>query len=124
MADTGIFATTAEVQRKVGASANTTANTEAYINQFMTEAESYINVVTGTNWTDEYSALNVDVKGILKMAASNLAAIWVLNYDYDSFGNTRHVEDRINTLWRTFMLAVKALTIKGRTAWMIAGATN
>ena len=36
MADTGIFATTAEVQRKVGANASSTANVEAYINDFMT----------------------------------------------------------------------------------------
>ena len=40
MADTGIFATTAEVQRKVGANASTTANVEAFINQYMTEAEA------------------------------------------------------------------------------------
>ena len=37
MADTGIFATTAEVQRKVNANASSTSNVEAYINQFMTE---------------------------------------------------------------------------------------
>jgi len=55
MADTGIFATTAEVQRKVGANASTTSNVEAYINQYMTEAESYINTVTGVNYSDSYS---------------------------------------------------------------------
>src|SRR3990167_2959767 len=100
MVDTGIFATTAEVQRKVGANASATSNVEAYINQFMTEAESYINVVTGFNWSDTYSSENVDVKQILKEAASNLAAIYVLNYDYNSASVTRlEMEDRINVLW-------------------------
>lgn len=100
MADTGIFATTAEVQRKVGANASATSNVEAYINQFMTEAESYINVVSGYNWSDNYSALNVDVKGILKMAASNIAAVMVLNYD-PSVVSAREFESRIDvmTFW-------------------------
>jgi hypothetical protein len=86
MVDTGIFATTAEVSRKAGANASSTSNTEAYINDFMTQAESTINVMTRYNWSDAYTSLNVDVKGILKEAASNLAAIYVLNYDLDAIG--------------------------------------
>ena len=64
MADTGIFATTAEVQRHVGANASATSNVEAYINQFMTEAESFINAFTRYNWSDAFASLNVDVRGI------------------------------------------------------------
>ena len=97
MADTGIFATTAEVSRKVGANASATSNVEAYINQFMTEIESYINCVTCYNWSDAYSDLNVDVKGILKMAASCMAAIMVLNYDQTDI-NSREFETRIDIL--------------------------
>ena len=86
MADTGIFATTAEVQRKVNTNASSTANVEAYINQFMTEAESLINVLTTKNWSDAYSGLNVDVKGLLKMAASEYAAWMVEQFDIDAIG--------------------------------------
>ncbi len=81
MVDTGIFATTAEVQRKVGANVSATSNIEAYINDYMTQAESWINCAVGYNFSDNYAALNVDVKGILKECASNLAAIYVINYD-------------------------------------------
>lgn len=81
MVDTGIFATTAEVQRKVGANASATSNVEAYINDFMAQAESFINVIVGFNFSDVYSNLNADVKAILKEISSNLAAIYVLNYD-------------------------------------------
>ena len=84
MADTGIFATTAEVQRKAGANANTTANVEAYINDFMTQAESKINVLSQYNWSDAYSGLNADVKGILKEAASNLAAMYVIRFEAET----------------------------------------
>lgn len=109
MADTGIFATTAEVQRKVGANASTTSNVEAYINQYMTEAESYINVLTRKNWSDVYSALNADVKGILKEAASNLAAIYVIIYDMSGFNSTRIAENRVNVLWSRFIQCCKVL---------------
>ena len=97
MADTGIFATTAEVQRKVGANASTTSNVEAYINQFMTEAESLINVFTGNNWSDSYATLNDDARGILKEISSNLAAIDVLNYDPSGMPQSEF-QDRINVL--------------------------
>lgn len=98
MADTGIFATTAEVQRKVGANASSTSNTEAYINQFMTEAESYINTLTRYNWSDVYTTLNVDVKGLLKRAASALAAMAVISYDMSGFFILSEAQTRLNFL--------------------------
>ena len=37
MADTGIFATTAEVQRKAGNGASATSKAEAYVNDYKTQ---------------------------------------------------------------------------------------
>jgi len=108
MADEGIFATTAEVQRKVGANASATANVEAYINQFMTEAESEINAMTRFNWSDAYAALNDDVKGLLKLAASNLAAIHVLNFDPSKIPH-REFENRITVLSDGYTTALSLL---------------
>jgi hypothetical protein len=99
MADTGIFATTAEVQRKIPIGASATANTEAYINQYISEAESFINSTTRYNWSDVYTSLNVDVKGILKMCASNLAAIYVINYDMREFPSLSYAQTHLNILW-------------------------
>lgn len=98
MVDSGIFATTAEVQRKAGANASSTSNVEAYINDFMTQAESTINAVTRFNWSDNYSGLNADVKGILKEAASNLAAIYVIQYDMSGFASRAEAESMITVL--------------------------
>jgi hypothetical protein len=98
MADTGIFATTAEVQRKAGANASTTSNVEAYINDFMTQAESLINSVCRFNYSDNYAALDADVKGLLKEVASNLAAIYVIQYDMSGFTSRIEAEDMINVL--------------------------
>ena len=98
MADTGIFATTAEVARKAGAGASATAVAEAYVNDFMTQAESAINVAVRFNFSDAYSGLNADVKGLLKSVASDLAAIYAISYDMSGFTSRVEAESMINVL--------------------------
>ena len=98
MASEGIFATTAEVSRKAGANASATSNSETYINDFMTQVESYINAYTRVNYSDSYSGLDVDVKGLLKEVASNLAAIYVIQYDMSGFTSRSEAESMIDTL--------------------------
>lgn len=108
MVDTGIFATTAEVIRKCGANASAVSATEAYINDFMTQAESMINTETQFNWSDNYSALDVDVKGLLKMAASAKAAMLVINYDMTGF-SARERETMLDILKDEYNMAIKLL---------------
>ncbi len=98
MVDTGIFATTEEVKRKAGSGASTTSATELYINDFMAQVESLINVICRYNFSDAYAGLNVDVKGILKETASNLAAIYVIQYDMSGYTSRIDAEDSINIL--------------------------
>lgn len=98
MADTGIFATTVEVQRKAGQGASVTSSHEGYINQFMTEAESEINSTIRYNFSDTYATLNADTRGILKSVASNLAAIYVIQYDMSGYESRIEAEDMINIL--------------------------
>ena len=117
--DTGIFATTAEVQRKVHVNASATSNVEAYINQFMTEVESLINVITTRNWSDDYGTLDVDVKGILKMAASEMAALMVEAYDLDAIGRSTSIASANSHLHR-FNMAIKELKIKNSQDFMDA----
>ncbi len=111
MVDEGLFATTAEVQRKVGANVSATSNVEAFINQYMTEAESLINWTTNNNWSDDFTALNVDVKGLLKMAASAKAAMMVINYDTAGM-QSRESAQRLNVLRDEWSLAIKELKVK------------
>lgn len=109
MVDSGIFATTAEVSRKAGTNASSTSNVEAYINDFMTQVESYINTVTRHNWSDAYSGLNADVKGLLKLAASNLAAIYVIQFDMSGFTSLAEAESMITILRDQATLALSLL---------------
>ena len=112
MADTGIFATTAEVERKAGAGASATSKAEAYVNDYMTQVESFINCVTRFNWSDNYDSLNVDVKGILKMVASDLAAIYVIQYDMSGFASRIAAEDQINVLRDSAVRGLGLLRLK------------
>jgi hypothetical protein len=98
MADTGIFATTAEVGYKAGSGASATSKAEAYVNNFMTQVEAEINSTCRFNFSDVYTALNVDTKGVLKEIASNMAAIYVIIYDMSGYASRIEAEDLINVL--------------------------
>lgn len=121
MTDTGIFATTAEVQRHVPVGASSTANVEAYINQFIAEAENLINVTSLHNWSDDYSGLDADVKSILKLAAASWAAIQVIKYDFRGFPTLNYALSHINTLLHNFNTAMKELENKSKTNKFITG---
>jgi len=96
MADTGIFATTAEVLRKAGSGASATSSAEAYVNDFMTQVESEINATCRFNFSDAYSSLNADTRGLLKQCASSMAAIYVIMYDMSGYSSRIEAEDLIN----------------------------
>ena len=115
MVDTGIFATTAEVIRKAGANASSVSATEAYINDYITQAESYINAVTRINYSDSYSSLNVDKKAILKEAASNIAAMYVIEYDMSGFASLAEAQTMLNVLWDRAEKAINLLKEKPHT---------
>jgi len=121
MADTGIFATTAEVGYKAGANCSATSKAEAYVNSFMTQVESFINAATRKNWSDAYSGLNVDVKGILKECASDLAAIYVIQFDMSGFTSRGEAELMINVLYQRAMDCIEILKDKA-TESFVAGA--
>ena len=119
IADTGIFATTAEVSRKAGANASATANVEAYINDFMTQVESQINCAVRYNFSDAYSSLNADVRGILKEIASNLAAIYVIQFDMSGFTSRVEAEDMVNILRDAALRGISILRDKKVEEFMI-----
>ncbi len=98
MAYTGIFASLLDVSYKAGHGASATSKAEAFVNSFMFQAESHINSMIRYNFSDNYAALNDDVKGVLNDAASNLAAIYVISYDFSGFTSRTEAEDMINVL--------------------------
>lgn len=84
----------------------------------MYQAESYINVVSGYNWTDAYATLDNDVKCILKEAASNIAAIYVLNYDLSGI-SLAEAQTRIDVLRDQALKCIELLKDRARTDFVI-----
>lgn len=99
MADTGIFATTAQIGYKAGAGKSSTSSAEAYTNFYIGQAESFINAWCNYNYSDAYAALNADKKYLLQEAASNIAAMYVINYDLSGFPSLAAAQTMLNVLW-------------------------
>jgi len=98
MADTGIFCSGGTVIRKAGAGAAATGISEVYTNDFISQAESLINVMCRENYSDKYATLNSDVKGVLTEVASDLAAIYSIQYNMAGYTSRVEAEDMINIL--------------------------
>jgi len=98
MADTGIFCTTAEVGYKAGAGASDISTGSDYVNSYVAQAESFINAATRFNFSDQYTSLNNDTKGVLKQVASDLAAIYCIQYDMSGYSSRIEAEDMVNIL--------------------------
>lgn len=108
MADDGIFCTNAEIIQKAGLNANATAIAIGFTDVIVVQVESQINVDSEYNWSDNYAALNADVQKILTLAASNLAAIYIINYDPNSW-TLETANFKLNILWTGYFEAVKLL---------------
>lgn len=98
MAHTGIFATSDEIIVKAGENVSATGATEARINDLCKQAESYLNLVSRYNWSDNFATLNEDVKGILAEAESNLVAIYLISFDISRYNTRVEAEDMLTIL--------------------------
>ena len=105
------YAVQVEAVRKAGAQANATAVSAAYTLAWGEQAEGVINTLTNKNWSALYAGLHVDANytsGILVDAASNLVAIYILNYDLSSYPS-RTAETMLDILWSGFWRDIKIL---------------
>ena len=112
MAHTGIFATALQCQYKAGVNASTTAIAEAYINAFCTAAESIINVKTRKNWSDAYSGLNADVKGILMDAEASYVGMNIISADMSGYTSSQEAATMLNFLRDCFVRDIEILSDK------------
>ena len=101
MADTGIYATTQEIQDKAGNGASTTSKAEAFTNRYVAQAESTINCTARKIFAADnsaFTALPDTTKKILSQIASDLEAIYVIEFDMSGFTSRVEAEDMINIL--------------------------
>jgi hypothetical protein len=128
MAWTGIYvATIAEFQYKCGSKCSATSKAEAYGNSFVQQAESTINIlcrkVFAAN-TSAFTALPSTTKYLLTAAASDLAAIYAIQYDLSGFTSRGEAEDMIVVLRDDFLRCISILRDKKMQDFLMTGVEN
>lgn len=96
------------VKLKAGANRNSSL-TNADYEQAITQAESYINVVTRNNYTDSYAALNADVQKILEDACSSHAAMVIINNDMSGFTSRQEAQVMLDFNYSRLLDCIKLL---------------
>ena len=96
MTHTGIFATKAECDAMAGELVDTTGYTEANINMWCLEAESYLNVLGKYNWSDKYASLNADVKYVLGEFEARYVGMCAIAYNMAGFTTRTEAENMLN----------------------------
>ena len=94
----GIFATSDAILIKAGVSVNPEVITEARMNELNGEVESYINSITRNDWSTDFPALTSAGKLILSDLASNLVAIYMIQYSMSSYNSEDEAKGMIKTL--------------------------
>lgn len=114
MVDDGIYTKNADILARCGVNANATSKATAATDIYVLDVESYINVVTETNWSDLFTAgLNADVGGILTEAGACLCAINVIMSDMDAIGRSV-ATTMVNILLDRANKAIKDLKEQGK----------
>ena len=93
------FALAAEIAYKAGKNVNATfIATAAALESLGYMAEAYVNVATNYNWCDKYATLSADVKYLLVDAATNIMAMYIINYDLSGFTSRIEAETMMDVL--------------------------
>jgi glyoxylate utilization-related uncharacterized protein len=133
MTDTGIYATTAQVQRKAGAKASSVSKAEAYVNDYVFQAEGEINILCRKVFaatSTAFAALPSTTRGVLSNATASKAAIDVIEYamTMDASGATfptrGEAEDMIVTLRDDFLRCLSILRDKKMQDFLMTGVEN
>jgi len=126
MADTGIYATTAQIERKAGSMANVVAVAETATNDYIAQAESVVNVLCRKVFASSstaFAALPATTRGILTDATANLAAIYAINYQMSPIGRGE-AEDRVVILRDGFLRDISLLRDKKIQDFLSSGVEN
>jgi hypothetical protein len=92
------FGLATEAGYKAGANCNAAMKVAGPIESLGYMAEAYVNVATNYNWCDKYATLSADVKYLLVDAATNIMAMYIINYDLSGFTSRIEAETMLDLL--------------------------
>lgn len=110
MVELGTFCTNADVEKKAGTEVSSTSIQESYTNEYIQQIEGWIMAITKKDdLVSNYTELTDAVKQILKIITSNLAAVYVIQYDFSGYQSKIDAENQIQILWKTAKSAMENL---------------
>jgi hypothetical protein len=113
MVHTGIFATKAEIDTKVGERVDTTGYTEAAINLACKQCEAIVGMICKYDFATNWGTLSATIKPVL----SEFEACWVslsfIPYNMELYGSRIQAEDLININTFKLKLILKELEKEG-----------
>lgn len=86
-----------EIDAKAGASASSDVTTDQK-SAFAEQAESFVISVCRFNFVDEYDNLTNEAKKILNEVVSNLAAMYVIQYDMGGYTSRSEAQTMLDVL--------------------------
>ena len=120
MVATSIMSTDAEMLAMMGANVGA-GSTDENNTAWGLQAESYLNILARYNFSDNFAALNVDVKQILSEYVARYVAAAAIAYDMSGFTSRIEAEDMLNVhIFR--MRAIEKLLVDQKSETFLQGA--
>lgn len=91
----GNLTTSGAATFKAGENMPKTIPEEAWVT-WISGAESFINVATRKNWSDDFANLNDDVKNVLDDTASSLVSTNAIAYEMGGYNTRGEAESMVN----------------------------
>ena len=98
-----------EAQMKAGKNVSVSGGDANFMESFINEAEGYVCMRTRYNWIAAHAGLSAYVKYILRLAVSNLAAMYAIQYDMAGFTTRTEAETMLDVLRDGFVKAMEVL---------------
>lgn len=121
MAEAGTLCINADVVKKAGANASTTATAEAYTNVFIKEAEGFVCTQARYDLVTNYSSISAIGKEILRDIVSSLAAVKAINYDMSGFTSRTEAQVMLDANYNTAVEGINLLRDEKYRAFIITG---
>lgn len=110
MTEAGTLCINADVVKKAGVNANSTAVSEAYTNVYIKMAEGKICLDTRYDWVTNYAGVSAIGKEILRDATASYSAIDVINDDMSGYTSRQEALIMVNILWARYKEIVNQIT--------------
>jgi len=121
------YALATESTYKAGANVSSTATGAGVTLALGIMAEGNINTASQFDWSTWYTANSATyphVAQLLVDTATNLVAIYIINYDMSGFTNIQEAVSRINTLYAIYISEIALLKEESKKDYIIRGGTN